>query len=164
MHSGLSPLCRQGLQPCLRRRRKRSECTVHCIQVDTFVPSDEGSQLDFICLRLLQCQIPPGRGGGHDEHQQNARKVDTACTHMRTELYVRMRDSFSQPAGGMWAPPPMRRRALARWEGGGELGFRGRVWVLFGVGLCCGGEGMLRRKCSGDGSDFDEWTPAMTLF
>lgn len=40
-------------------------------------------------------------GGGHDEHQQNARKVDTACTHMRTELYVRMRDSFSQPAGGM---------------------------------------------------------------
>lgn len=49
-------------------------------------------------------------------------------------------------------------------EGEGSYVFRGGVWVLFGVGLCCGGEGMLREKCSGDGGDSDEWTPAMPLF
>lgn len=86
-------------------------------------------------------------------------------THAHRALREDARLSFSQPAGGTCDTPPMRRGALARWGGGGELRFRGRVWVLFGVGLCCGGEGrgMLRENCSGDGGDFDEWTPAMTI-
>lgn len=69
------------------RRWKRSECTA------CFCPlrRKQASGI-FICIRLLQYPIPPW--GEHDVHQQNAWKVDAACTHMRTELYVKMRDAL----------------------------------------------------------------------
>lgn len=56
--------------------------------VGAFVPSDES--------RHTTPLVPNSTGGEHDEHQQNAWKVELACAHMRTELYMRMRDSLSR--------------------------------------------------------------------
>lgn len=55
---------------------------VAAFNVDAFVPSDES--------RHTTPLVPNSTGGEHDEHQQNAWKVDMACTHMRTEPDVRM--------------------------------------------------------------------------
>lgn len=59
----------------------------------------------------------------------------------------------------------MRRLASGRRGGGGERRFRGEGLGLFGVGsvLWRGGDAQ-GKKCSGDGGEFDEWTPAMALF
>lgn len=157
----LCALCQQGLRPCWkRRRRKRISVPYVAFKLTLLSPQMKAGQWDFICIRLLQ------RGGTWWASAKRMESRHGVHTHAHRALREDARLSFSQPAGGTCDPPPMRRGALARWGGGGELRFRGRVWVLFGVGLCCGGEGrgMLREKCSGDGGDFDEWTPAMTLF
>lgn len=134
-----------------------------------FVPSDESRPGIFICIRLLQCPIPPWGGDMMCIGKMRGKRTQRAhtCAPSSTRgcetlfLTARRRD--------VWPPPPMR-RALAGWAG--ELRFRGRVWV----GGCClllgcvvedgegWGGGCSGETFSGDGGGCDEWTPAVTLF
>lgn len=135
------------------------------------VPSDESRPVGFpSAYHSFSAQFHRG-GGGHDAHQQNAWKVDAACTHMRTELYARMREALPNSLQeGRVAPAPANEKMSTAWMGRGTR-FSGEglggcwvvLWRMGRVGEGWGG-GCSGGIFSGDGGGCDERTPAGTLF